>query len=74
MRVGKPDTISGRAFNECMRRYGSVKMAAYKLGANEDTIRRWRKDESDPGAKLLRAMCLDGCDLYYIIMGRRSDG
>lgn len=71
MKPFKSKYIGGRAFTEIIRVYGSVEKAARKIFVARQTIYSWSSGYSDPGAASLARMLEDGCDVLYILSGRR---
>lgn len=64
--------IGYRAWEEARRVYGSCIGAADSLLLNIQTIYFWHTQDTTPNARILADMCKDGCDVIYILTGKRS--
>lgn len=65
------DTIGGRSYYECVRVFGTTKIAASKLHTHMSTIYNWRVKDLTPNAHILASMMKAGCDMKYILLGER---
>lgn len=65
--------IGQRAYDEALRVYETPKAAAYCLHIAPKTVYGWRHKCNTPNARTLADMMRGGCDMRYILIGRRSN-
>ena len=64
--------IGQRAYEEVCRVFGNANKAAYQMCVAKQTIYDWR-DGSAPGCNYLVLLHHFGCDVIYILSGRKNN-
>lgn len=68
----KDFTMHERVAEEIYKLGDSNKAAAQRLGCNRKMISRWVSGRDIPSAYYLKSMHEAGCDIIYILTGKRA--
>lgn len=67
--------VAGRLKSFLVQRYGTVNAAGEALGTSGDSIRNtYLNGKSLPGAEFLAALIDAGCDIHWLLTGKRTAG
>ena len=63
--------IGQRAYEEVIRVYGGTSKAARAMMLDRRIFNSWKNDGVTPGGHVLALMHYHGCDVLYILTGKR---